>query len=132
MTDTTKFLMEPGEKGNLNDLAEQQRAIQAMALAKEIGDKLHEHYPGYPWAVSVNNGSTQGTVNIYNWALSQRYGYVLHLTTVQNDPTLKCVLLAGGELLERGRLLRGEAQGEYAEVIDGLPDKHQPIKGIIQ
>lgn len=119
---TTNFMVEPHDPGDLADIQ----------LAKRITDKLTRHYPGYPWAVNVNSGETQGIVNIFNWAISSKYGYVLHLTTIQNDPTLKCVLLAGGEILERGKLLRGEAQGEFAEQVDGLPGKHQPFKGIIQ
>jgi len=122
MTKQPEFLIEPHDPGDLAD----------MQMAMEITNVLQKHYPGYPWAVNVNSGETAGVVNIFNWAISSRYGYVLHLTTVQNDPTLKCVVLAGGEILERGKLLRGEAQGEFAEQIDGAPDKHQPTRGTIQ
>ena len=122
MTDTTEFLYEPHAPGEMED----------YQLAKKIADKLHEHYPGHLWCVNVNSMPTGGVCNIYNMAVSSLYGYVLHLTTILNDPTLKCVIRAGGEILERGNMMRGKAKGEFAEHVDGLPDKHQPVRGIIQ
>jgi len=122
MTDTTEFMVEPHDPGDLYD----------MKIAKACSDLLTQHYPGHMWAVNVNSSPTAGVVNIYNLAISSLYGYVLHLTTVQNDPTLRCVLRAGGEILERGNMIRGKSRGDTATYVEGLPDKHQPVKGIIQ
>ncbi|MDH3981292.1 MAG: hypothetical protein OES84_00150 [Kiritimatiellaceae bacterium] len=120
---TTEFMVDPGSKADLYD----------FQLAKECADKLHAHYPGHLWAVNVNSELTGGVVNIFNFAISSRYGYVLHLTTVEADPTRKCVIKAGGEILERAHMARGKSKGDTATVIDDIPDKHQPTKsGIIQ
>ena len=94
-------------------------------IAKQCADKLHEHYPGHLWAVNVN--SYGGTVNIFNLALSSLYGYVLHMTTVENDPQLKCVMRAGGDLLERANMKK-KFNGDIPTYIEGMPDKYQPGK----
>lgn len=79
------------------------RAI-ADLLVRRCAEKLIDHYPKYPWKVWV---SPEGSVlNILCPMISWHYGYVLHTQDVQEDPDLKCVLMAGGEILERGRLAR--------------------------
>lgn len=115
MTDHNEFHIEPHSPGDLYD----------RETAARIANKLNQHYPGHMWAVNVNSVETAGVVNIFNFAVSSKYGYVLHLSTVQNDPTLKCVVKAGGEILERASFARGQAKGEFATHIEGA--KHQPI-----
>ena len=123
MTNTTEFHIEPHTATDIYD----------FELSKKIADKLNEHYPGHLWAVNVNSDQNQGVCNIFNFAISKRYGYVLHVSTIERDTTLKCVVKAGGEILERASFMRGEAKGEYAKHVDGLKDRHQPTKaGIIQ
>lgn len=94
-------------------------------IAKQCADHLHQHYPGHLWAVNVN--SVGGTVNIFNLALSSIYGYLLRMTTVEHDAQLKCVMRAGGELLERARLAK-QYKGDIPTLVDGMPDKFQPGK----
>ena len=119
---TTEFHVEPHTATDLYD----------FELSKQIADKLNKHYPGHLWAVNVNSGESQGIANIFNFAISKRYGYVLHLTTLQQDPKMACVIKAGGEILERADFIRGEARGDYAKHVEGVKDVHQPFKGIIQ
>lgn len=102
-----------------------QNATREMKIAKQCADHLNKHYPGHLWAVNVNMDG--GTVNIFNLALSSIYGYLLYMTTVENDPELKCVMRAGGELLERARLKK-EYQGDAPKEIDGMPEQYQPGK----
>ena len=94
-------------------------------IAKRISDHLQNQYPGHLWAVNVN--SKGGTINIFNLAMSSLYGYLLYMTTVENDPLLKSVTKAGGELLERGGLPR-RRNGEQSTFIEGMPDKKQPLR----
>lgn len=94
-----------------------------MKIAKQCADHLHKHYPGHLWAVNVNKDG--GVVNIFNLALSSLWGYVLHTTTVIHDPELKCVMRAGGELLERARLKK-RYSGELPAEVEGMPDRYQP------
>lgn len=77
-----------------------------MILAKEIGDTLHNHYPGHLWAVEVDGKN--GVANIRDLLVSGRMGYLLKLTTMYSASEFKRdVIRAGGEILERYRLRRG-------------------------
>lgn len=120
MTDTTDFIVE----GNDADISD-------FKLAKSLADKLHAHYPGHLWAVFVNSRATGGVVYIKNLAVSSLYGYVLHLNNVLADPTLKCVMRAGGEILERAKFARGKAKGEFASIVEGKADKHQNFNQVV-
>lgn len=79
--------------------------------AKLIAEKLHQHYPGHLWAVQIE----QGLANIYNLALSGRWGFTVHLRKIDAD--YKTIVRAGGELLERYRLSRGKLN---IDEFDGL------------
>lgn len=121
---TTDYMVEPHDPGDLYD----------RELAGKIANKLNKHYPGHLWAVNVNSTETAQVCNIFDFAISSRYGYVLHLSTIESDPALDCVMRAGGEMLERARMARGEAKGEFAcGDVDGILEKHLALKsGIIQ
>lgn len=107
---------------------------QDEILAKRAGDLLERHYPGHLWAVFINSEKTGGVMYIKNFRVSFIYGYVLHLSNVYADPQLKCVVKAGGEILERAHMKRGRADGLLAKVVEGVKKRHQPIPhlGIIR
>jgi hypothetical protein len=84
--------------------------VDDMGLAKRVGEALHKHYPGYLWGVHVR--SDQGVLMVYNLRLSGQWGFVLKLRDVYQDPTLKCVMRAGGEILERYSLSRSKMDAE--------------------
>lgn len=102
-------------------------------LCADIIKKLVDHYPGYVWMVEVDDRPTVGMVNIYNQDVNVElfsnasYGYQFFLSRVQNDPNLKCVIMAGGEILERARLARSANKGEEIKIVDGVADHHQPL-----
>src|SRR5690349_8261899 len=96
------------------------------ALAKRAADALNKHYPGHLWAVFVNSEQTGGVMVIKNLRISFRYGMVLHLRNVQNDPQMKSVIRMGGELLERAHMKRGMANGQVAPVLEGAKAQYQP------
>lgn len=75
------------------------------AIAKQIGDTLNKHYPGHAWA--VNASVEQGVVYIYNLNLSGQYGFTLLMSDLSSDPGMRLTIAAGGELLERYKLVRG-------------------------
>lgn len=102
-----------------------------IETAKAVAEKLNAHYPGHLWAVKVDSERSGGIVIIQNYAVSFKYGYILKLARLYFDPDLKCVIKAGGEILERAKMKRGWWDGQDATHIDGLPDKHQPVNGII-
>jgi len=75
-------------------------------MAKKIAETLHSHYPGHLWGVKCSH--EQGIATVLNLRLSGRWGFIIHLKNIQNDPSLKSVIRSGGEILERYRLKRGE------------------------
>ncbi len=102
-----------------------------LALCGRAADKLNDHYPGHLWAVHLNSDKTGGVLVIRNLAHSTRYGYVLHLDKLHEDPDLKKVMRAGGEILERANQKRQVWDGQDVHHIEGIPDKEQPFRGIV-
>lgn len=86
-----------------------------LNLLKDCAAKLQETYPEHLWVVRSPDKSV---VIIFNYLISTEYGYVLHTKRVQNDPELKCVVKAGGELLERAYMSREFTPEDFAKEID--------------
>ncbi len=103
-----------------------------QALAGRIGDLLWHHYPNHIWYVNVDSQPTVGIVKIYNGIISTSHSYNLHLQTVLDDPDLKCIVRAGGELLERANIKRGSWEGDVPTYVEGLPAKYQPTGRIVR
>lgn len=97
-----------------------------VVLAKNAAELLNKHYPNHIWAVHVNSTKTGGIMVIKNLLVSATHGYVLHLTNVNNDPTLKSVIKAGGEILERAGLVRGANQWVRPQFVEGVQARFQP------
>jgi hypothetical protein len=68
-------------------------------LMKNCADVLERHYKGWLWAIEPE--PKNGVMNIYSLRCSGKWAYTLHLSRIQNDPSLRDVVRAGGELLER-------------------------------
>jgi hypothetical protein len=99
---------------------------QAQLLVQQCAEKLHEHYPHHMWSVCTSDDWSCVFVKCLN--VSQLYGVTLHTTKVQNDPDLKCVVRAGGEILERGFLNRGKGSGVDANKLDLMGVAKNQIK----
>jgi hypothetical protein len=99
--------------------------VREMGLAKEVGEWLHQSYPGHLWAVSVRGG----VIVVKALNISSIYGFVLKQNDVMHDAGYrkKEVMRAGGELLERAGLKRGEYGFEKVKKLDGF-DKYQPAR----
>ena len=80
--------------------------ITDIDTARSVAEVLHRHYPGHLWAVHAS--ADTGIVTIQNLRLSGRWGFVIRLQELNRDRTLRMVVRAGGELLERWRLSRGQ------------------------
>lgn len=103
----TKLIKVDGEDGI---------SASGMLLVKRTAETLHRHYPGHLWAVNIDEEG--GVITVMNLALSGKWGFLLKLKTVQEDPDLKSVMRAGGELLERYRLRRGRYEsGSIKELL---------------
>lgn len=81
-----------------------------LDVAKRCADDLNKKYPGYMWAVNVNNET--GMVIVRNFTLSGDWGFNLHMENVINDPANVKVLNAAGEILERYRVSRVAANDD--------------------
>lgn len=80
--------------------------LREIEWAKRISECLDKAYPGYGWAVNVNLRGKMVTVQAMR--LSGEWGFYLKLDKVMHDPRLECVKKAGGEILERYRVRRGQ------------------------
>lgn len=104
-----------------------------IQLAVSCEKKLMDHYPGHIWSVKLDE--IYGMLYIVNsniqceLSTNMLYGYRLKLSTVYGDPLLKCIVKAGGEILERAYMKRGWWNGESPTKIDGVKAKHQPMAG---
>ncbi|MBF0214002.1 MAG: hypothetical protein HQM00_10650 [Magnetococcales bacterium] len=63
---------------------------------------LHLHYPGYEWEVNCHGG----VVEVFNLTLHPQFGFRRKMSELTNDPSLKLIMRAGGELMERFRVER--------------------------
>ena len=110
------------------------KRINAELLVHRVAEKLYEHYPGHGWHVAMSKDFS--VIGIRNLLIHSNYGMILHTLEVQEDPDLKCVVRAGGELLERAFLKRGECTEEPTILDLGgatnirLSDKNRTFKKV--
>jgi hypothetical protein len=86
-----------------------------FTIAKEVAETLDKHYSGHAWMVTAE--VEQGIVKVWNGKLSGTWGFIVNMADLANDPKMKIVIKAGGEILERYNLSRGKA---IEQEIDGL------------
>ena len=78
-----------------------------LALTKRMAEVLERHYPGHPWMVQVSHA--QGVAYVKLPILMKRnQAYILHIDRMAMDPSLRCVMRAGGELLEKYSVPRSQ------------------------
>ena len=93
-----------------------EHALKEMELARQIGELLERHYPGYLWAATVNLFGGMATVQALS--LSGNWGCYIPLARIIHDPAMAYVLQCGGEILERYRVRRGAVD---VDQVDSLP-----------
>ena len=92
-----------------------------LTLCKEVGELLHEAYPGHLWAVWTEGSA----IKIYNMRLSNRWCYILHTSNLTDAGVRRAkVLKAGGEILERAHWARKGYSGADATVLEGANKWH--------
>lgn len=75
----------------------------AQLLAKTAVGILEQRYPGWLWAVRVDE--TGGVMEVRSLRIPGRWGFLMHIGKI--DPEGRAIWRAGGELLERYRMRRG-------------------------
>ena len=95
-------------------------ATNDYVVAKNMADTLQQHYTGHLWAVTCQG--EQGIATVRNLSLSGNWGFILHLKEIYGDPGMKCVIRAGGEILERFRLARAKINEEKLLELPKLPN----------
>ena len=124
----TDIIIEKVEGHNLAD----------VRLVGDVHEVLNRHYPGYTWVVGLNDEGLGGVMSIMNMDVNMQilgnpsWGYVLKLSTVYQDPSLKCVVKAGGAILESAGLSRNGNKCEVVKKIDGLPNKYGLLNDMVQ
>ena len=100
-----------------------------MILCRNIGELLHKHYPGHLWAVCVD--SEGGVVVIKNLRVSANYGYLLKINDLYpfDSGVVRTIINAGGEILERASMARGQSDGRLAGHVEGV--KHRKNELIV-
>lgn len=89
-----------------------QIAAAEMLIAKNMAETLHRNYPGHLWAVTCEDG----VMTVRNLLLSGQWGFVLKMREQYSASELaRQVKRAGGELLERYRLSRGQLRDDEYE-----------------
>lgn len=88
-------------------------------VARNMAETLQRHYPGHLWAVTSQG--EQGIATVRNLSLSGNWGFVIKLKDLFSDPGMKCVVRAGGEILERFRLSRARVNYERIAELPILP-----------
>lgn len=106
-------------------------------LADRSAKLLIAHYPGYPWCVRCSSRQGILTVRLLIVGYEQftsLFHFVMHLKDVHADPNLRCVVRAGGELLERwGLARRGIDLAEYMAAKPQFNDvKHGSLDNAIR
>lgn len=90
-----------GEITDPNDFVEHSSLVVA---AKEGANALNSKYPGWLWAIQIN---AKGRVfHLFNHALHDQWGYLLHADDLEHGNARKAFIKAGGEILERFGLPR--------------------------
>ena len=97
-----------------------------IATAKWAGERLEFFYPGHAWHVeaSIGKHGRDGLIKIrLNGIMPANYWYNLRMSQVLTDPGgRRTVLRAGGELLERYKLPRGNFDLDHWRVaLNSMP-----------
>ena len=69
-------------------------------LAKDIAQVLVRNY-GIEWRWVIQPDQQGGVITIFASKISMKYGYIIKIADIENDPHRKEAVKGGGEILER-------------------------------
>ena len=90
--------------------------ITMTAFARATCEALSKHYPNHIWMVGFHPGMV---LAVKNMAIAEgKYGYTIDASKIATSSELeRLAVLAGGELLERCGVKRGDWNGDFMELI---------------
>ena len=86
-----------------------------VLLTKDIGVILDKQFKGWPWVVQPDQRGR--VINIWNYALSDEWGYTIRTVEIHNSPAAakRAAITAGREILERFGIAPGPYRPEAME-----------------
>lgn len=85
--------------------------VEMERLAKHVAESLTRSYPAYPWAIGWHPGGVLCVKLML--ASDANYGYTIDAYKIHSASELsRQAMMAGGELLERLGMKRGEWNGD--------------------
>lgn len=91
-------------EGEILDPKEFKNHSSLVTCAAEGGKALQKHYPGWAWAIQINQFGRM--INVYNHALHKGWGYAIRADEIEHGNAYRAFVRAGGEILERFGLPR--------------------------
>lgn len=101
-------------EGEISDPEKFDNHASLKILAKDGMALLEKHYPGWQWAIQINEFG--GMMSIFNLHLHDAWGYTMRIIEIEHDPTRSIFVKGGGELLERFKMPRGRI--DYAALVN--------------
>jgi hypothetical protein len=95
-----------------------------LKLAQFVGDLLDKHYPGWLWAVEINDHGP--LIRLLDAPVQGMCWYINPKDINSNSPEwfTKHVMLGGGEFLERSGAKRGKkTESDQIDVVEGVEVK---------
>lgn len=91
------------------------RLVHDQAVCKLVGEFLARAYPGIDWMVGADHEAGTVAIDIMcDKPLGMdRYGYLLHMSSIMGPEGQRKVRNAGGELLERFGIRRDRIDAEW-------------------
>lgn len=92
-----------------------------LALAKQIAELTERHFPGHPFEVEVAHQYGVALISL-PVLMGPQSRYIVHISTLKNDPGLKSIVKGCSEILERYQLGRsGISRDDFAAAIERSP-----------
>lgn len=97
-----------------------------VTMAKEGMVKLRQLYPGWNWAIQINEKGH--VMHVFNLMLHDTWGYLIRHVEFEHEPSRDVFMRAGGEILERFGQKRGRFDyGRYMAWPRDLRGKLVPL-----
>lgn len=106
-----------------------------LALARRIGAAIEQHYFGHAFDVRVSHEQGIVKIKIPQLMPKSEDWWCVHIAALANDPALRCIVRACGEILETFGVARcaydREAFIAAIEAVKAIENKKRQVRGLI-